>query len=438
MNNKHDQLAQLRNRAEAALKQVVVSPLTTPQNIDEVIHELQVYHVELELQLEDLQESYRVLDVIRQRYANLFDFAPVGYVVTDNQGIVLNANRTAGSMLRMERNLIERQPFANFITSDFQDHYHLCCRSVLNNRQAQNCEVQLHRSDGSIFHAQLDVETSNLDTGSLFISVTDISTIKQAEEALHRALEQEREINALRSRVLSIISHEFRTPLSIILAAVETLSHYADRLTPEEKEKRLKTIQNLIWYLNDMVQDAQSVNEIGDPPRLHLMTFDVLAFVHQLAQDIGFITTLGQKVLVAVHSTQETESVTWDANLSRRIIMNLLNNALKYSTKDVHCVVECEAEAITLRIQDHGIGITAEDQQHIFEPFYRGQNVEHKSGMGIGLFVVRQAVLAHGGSITCESKIDEGTTFIVKMPRHTPTATPGPVPKGYLNPQPKA
>jgi len=416
MDKKADKLAQLRSRAEAALKQAVSTPHISSQNIDEVVHELNVYHVELEIQLEDLQGAYQALAASQNKYANLFDFAPVGYVVTDMQGTVIKANLTASSVLGVERDTLEKTAFAEFITADFQDIYHLCRRAVLQTRLAQNCEVQLRRADGTIFHAQLSMDLPDQQADILQIAVTNTSVLKQVEETLRRLLAHEKKSNELRARVLSVIAHEFRTPLTVILSAVETLEQYGDRLSPEKKQKRYQSIRNFVWYLNDTVEDASSISELDDKPHLKPEKYDIFAFIEQITSDMRDLAKAGQQILLQFNASHDAEYVTWDQQLARRIIMNLLNNALNYSKESIHFYVECK-DTVLLRVEDRGIGISEEDQLHIFEAFFRGKNTDFIHGTGIGLFVVKRAVEAHGGTIRCESRLGEGSTFIVELPR---------------------
>ncbi|MDX2139150.1 MAG: PAS domain-containing sensor histidine kinase [Chloroflexota bacterium] len=428
MDKKEDKLAQLRSRAETALKQAIAAPHAVPQDIDEVLHELNVHQVELEIQLEDLQQSYRALEMAQKRYANLFDFAPVGYIVTDRQGIVVNANLTMSSMLGVERETLEKRAFAEFITKDFQDIYHLSRRAVLQTRRADSCEAQLQRADGTIFHAHLNTDLPDPLAETLRTAVTNVSIIKQSEEVLSRALAHEKEINELRTRVLSVISHEFRTPLTIILSAAETLEHYGDQLPGEERTKRYQTIRNFVWYLNDTVHDASSISAIDDQPSLKLKTFDVLDFIRQLTHDMGIMAKEGQTIQLETTSLNEIEMVTWDQNLARRIIVNLLNNALIYSKEPVQCRVECQEKGVRLRVEDRGIGISAEDQKYMYEAFFRGKNTNFVHGTGIGLFVVQRAVYAHGGTIHCASRLGEGTSFTVELPRQVSVLPPSAVP----------
>jgi PAS domain S-box-containing protein len=418
MNSKESKLALLRRRAEVALQQSLAAPHTHEQNLDEVIHELNVYHIELEIQLEDLQQSYRELETAQNRYANLFEFAPVGYIVTDRQGSVVNANLTASRMLGVKREALESETFGRFIMPEFQDVYHLCRRAVQQTHQAESCEAQIQSADETIFYAQLNMDLPDLQAETLRIAITNISTVKLVEEALKQALVHEKEVNELQTHVLSVIAHEFRTPLTIILSMVETLDHYGSQLPDDKKQQRYQTIRNLVWYLNDTVEDARSIGSMDDQPLdLKLEVFDIIAFVRQIAHDMELMAKEGQTILLETNSLKEVEPVTWDQNLIRRIIMNLLNNALIYSSEQVHCYLECLDDIVRLRVEDHGIGISEEDQHYIYDAFYRGKNTAFIRGMGIGLFVAKRAVEAHGGIIQCESNLGKGTVFTIELPR---------------------
>lgn len=424
MTTNKDKLAQLRSRAEAALKKVVDTAVPTHLGVDELMHELNVYHAELAIQLEDLQHAYQVLETAQRRYTSLFDFAPVGYLVTDRQGVVITANLTASTMLGVDRPILEKRAFAEFITPEFQDIYHLSRRSVLQSQRQQTTVVQLRWADGTVFHAQLDTDFPDHQAETLRTAITNISTIMQTKEALRRALAHEKQLNDLLSRMLSIIEHEFRTPLTIILSAVEMLERYGDRLTAEAKNQRYETIRNLVWHLNDTVADVRDISRLDDNSSLQRVTFDVLVFVRQIVHDMGSMAPDGQTIVLEVQAAHDRELVTWDQHLARCILMNLLNNALKYSQETVRCSLHCEDSLIRLSVADSGIGISEQDQQHIFQAFYRGQNTLESAGVGIGLYVVQRAVQAHAGTIRCESRLGEGTTFTVELPRHAPAENP--------------
>ncbi|MBW4438325.1 MAG: PAS domain-containing sensor histidine kinase [Pleurocapsa minor GSE-CHR-MK-17-07R] len=418
MITKHEKLAQLRTRAEAVLKQAVDAPPKTVQSIEEVAHELNVYHVELEIQLEDLQQSFRALEIAQERYTNLFDFAPVGYIVTDKLGVIQKANLTVSSMLSVRREDMEKANFAEFITVPSRDIYHLCRRAVMSSRQSHACEVQILRSDGSIFHAQLTIDLPDHASETLRTAVTNITTIKQAEESLRRALTHEQEVNDIRLRVLNVIAHEFRTPLTIMLASVDALERYGDRMTPEQKQHRYQTMRNFVWHMNDTVHDARSVGSDSEPMSFSPTTFKLLEYLRQLTRDVEVLEDSEKRVVLTMNSANETEMVTWDQHLLRRIVINLLHNALNYSKAAVDFKVSFEGDSVLLKFIDHGIGIAEADQQHMYDLFFRGHNAEFIPGMGIGMYIVKRAVNAHAGSISCESHLEQGTEFTVVLPRH--------------------
>jgi PAS domain S-box-containing protein len=420
MNIKQDRLKRLRQRAEDALKSMSNSPDLTTDDIDELVHELHVYHAELELQLEDLQQAYWQMETSQQQYARLFNFAPIGYITTDHHGVVVDANLTAVTMLGLENATLKNASFTDMLTSDSQDTYHLHRRTVTRDLHVHSCDVQVQRRDGTIFHAQLSTHRANPDTDMLHTAIIDMSAIKQTQEILKQALKHEQQVNQLRSRVLSVITHEFRTPLASMLSAVELLDRYGERMTEDKKQKRYSTIRNMIWYLTNVVQEIGSVQEFDEgSPRLRTSTFALIPFTNQLIADMVMLNEQQQQqVVLHTNSHDEGETVTWDQNLLRRILMNLIGNALKYSDDDIEFNISINEETVSFKIEDSGTGISEDDQEHIYTAFYRGSNTESIPGTGIGLYVVDQAVAAHGGSINCASVVGKGTTFTITLPRH--------------------
>jgi PAS domain S-box-containing protein len=417
MNTKQDTLTRLRKRAEAVLNGRAGIDGAKPEEFEETLHELSVYQAELEIQFEDLQHAYRLVEEAERQYADLFDFAPVGYVVTDANGVIVNANLTACAMLDVERGHIRNILFAEYLLPADQDIYHLHRRAVVNLGGSQICQVQIRRTNGEVFHAQLTTQQADQRTSTLRTVLTNVNALKQMEQAQQEALAHAKDISQLRGRLLTVLAHEFRTPLSVILSSAETLERYSDRLTDEKKSQRYRTIYNMVWYLNNMVQDIRSisVHEENDVPRL--AAFDIVLFLSQVVNDMRMMAKPEQMLLLEIHAPHETEMVTWDQQLIRRVLMNLMNNALAYSQSDVQCRLNCEADTIQIQIEDHGIGIPLSDKPHIFEAFFRGSNTVEGTGVGIGLYMVKGAVVAHGGAIRCESSPGVGTTFTLELPR---------------------
>ncbi|MGF1507403.1 MAG: ATP-binding protein [Anaerolineae bacterium] len=419
MPDEDNTLDQLRSRAERALSNKDdTSSHHDEQSIEDLLHEVNVYQVELEMQLEELRQANEELQATQQRYASLFDNAPVGYVVTNEQGVIRQANSTAAALLRVDS--LQGDTLAIYIDPASQDAYHLLKREALSASGPVDGEVRVRRKDDQTFHARLIIHRMN--NTELRTAIVDISPLKEAEESLQRSLAREKELNDLRERMLQVIAHEFRTPLTSIIVYSDLLERGSADLTEEVRSRRFQTIRNMAWYLNNLVDKVRSMHRLEEGlPELNLRTFELLAFVQPLVEDISVLNEEGQQVELEVICSESMVMVTWDQNLLRTILMNLIGNALKYSGAAVACKVECDGASVRFRITDEGAGISLKDQEHMYEAFYRGENARFIPGTGIGLYVVERAVAAHGGTIRCVSASDQGTTFIVELPQHAET-----------------
>ena len=422
---KEEKLQQLRQRAEHALNAMDITPDMSFSNIEDMVHELRVYYAELEIQLEDLRNANEQLTAARERYANLFNFAPVGYVVTDTHGKIQEMNLTAQVLFGIEIKIWQGRMLAELLHTDEREAYHVHMQTVLRTGDVRETDVKVYGADDTVFFARLTTQLHDNAERTLRTAVIDISAIKRAQEALERALAQQQEVNKLQKRVLSVIAHEFRTPLTVIISSVELLDRYADRMPEEKKAHRRRQIRNLAWYLNDIVGDIHAVETSGsDLPTLKPTTFDLLPYVQEIVNDIASLSEGEQRVVIETEGIPSPYPVTLDQSLLRRILTNLLSNAKKYSDGMVTCTIDTVDESVRFRVTDHGMGIPSEDLTHIYEPFYRGKNGEFQRGTGIGLYVAERAVTAHGGTIDCETQPGKGTTFTVMLPRHVSTPQP--------------
>ncbi len=256
--------------------------------------------------------------------------------------------------------------------------------------------------------------------------VRDITERKLSEsrrleaERLQIELEKERELGELKTRFVSMVSHEFRTPLAVIFLASSTLLMYPDKLSDERKTEKLKLIQSQIKRLEAILEDTLFItrHELGKL-KFTPAQIDLEMFSRELAQDVD---QLGQTGRIEVLADGSCGMVPVDTNLLRYILINLLSNALKYSPEDrtVRLDLSCADGRIVLRVEDQGIGIPEDDLRHLFEPFHRGRNVGQISGTGLGLTIVKRSVEAHGGTIQVESQEGQGTTVTVMLPIEGP------------------
>ncbi|MEQ8752306.1 MAG: HAMP domain-containing sensor histidine kinase [Coleofasciculus sp. G1-WW12-02] len=247
---------------------------------------------------------------------------------------------------------------------------------------------------------------------------------KQAEAEILHALAKEKQRGHLKSQVLSITSHEFRTPLTTILSTAELLEHY--QWTKAEQVEQLHLIQETVQQMLQLLENMQFVG-MADVAQLPFTPTPVE--LHDFCQRL--VTQIQQGLTIKHLTDDENQTYTlafvsqvtclpamMDEKLLRQILSNLLSNAIKYSPVGgtIRFNLACEGENACFEIQDQGIGIPLEDIPHLFDFFYRGKNVGAIAGTGLGLAIVKQCVDLHQGQITVTSEVGVGTTFTVRLP----------------------
>jgi PAS domain S-box-containing protein len=281
------------------------------------------------------------------------------------------------------------------------------------------CEMQLKRKNGELFWVELGgscIRDAEPDSGVIW-TFLDITGRKKSEAEIREALEQQRALNELRSRFVSMTSHEFRTPLAAIMSAEELLRHYGDRLPKAERDEILDSIATGVQRMSRMMDrvlllgkaDAGMLDFV--PQRIQLAPLCKQFVDEARAQQ----PEDRSEVKLSIDDGAEG---TYDEKLLRHIFSNLLSNALKYSPGggEVRFDVRREQTATVFEVSDRGIGIPPEEIAHLFESFHRASNVGAIQGTGLGLAIVKNAVEMHGGAIEVKSKLGEGTTFRVRLP----------------------
>jgi signal transduction histidine kinase len=240
-------------------------------------------------------------------------------------------------------------------------------------------------------------------------------------QILQEALLKEKELHHLKSRILAMASHEFSTPMSVIRLLIWKLQNFEDQLTKESRAKNFASIQSAIKDINWLLEEIKfiSCSDSGKFP-FHPEDVDVIAYCQQLVESLQDDEN-SRKCKIQFHSHGQCQKLRIDKKLLWHIVMNLVSNAVKYSydggTVDVD--LTCERQHLTLRISDHGIGIPNEYLENLFLPFLRAENVGHVKGLGMGLYIAKQAIEAHQGKVTVESEVNVGTKFTVVLPSAT-------------------
>ncbi len=242
----------------------------------------------------------------------------------------------------------------------------------------------------------------------------------QAEEEIRKALLKEQELNELKSRFISMASHEFRTPLSTILSSTELIKIYGHKFTEEKKEKHFDKITSAVKLMVNLLDDVLFIGkaEAGkiefNPTNINLQ-----AFCQEILEDLTLANNQHHSFVFESHG--DCDRVEMDQKLLRQMLTNLLSNAVKYSLQGgtIHLKLVCQQEQVIFHIKDEGIGIPDADRERLFEVFHRASNVGTIPGTGLGMAIIKKAVDLHQGSITFSSSVGKGTTFTVCLPTRT-------------------
>jgi PAS domain S-box-containing protein len=285
-----------------------------------------------------------------------------------------------------------------------------------------NAECQMRHRDGHLFWVELSgccVDPQDFDKGIIF-TYLDISKRKRAEADIQTALIQQKELNQMKSRFVSMTSHEFRTPLSTILSSTELLRHYSDRIGTEERDGLFDSIEMGVMRMTEMLDNMLIIGQ-ADAGRLQCSpaALDLDRFCHDMAVQAEAATeTTGVRPQLRLDIKIGDEPVEMDEKLLRHILGNLLSNALKYSPDGgvVDFSVRIEDSVAFFVVADQGIGIPAEELPKLFGTFHRATNVGNIPGTGLGLAIVVRSVEVHGGRIKAESELGRGARFTVTLP----------------------
>ena len=251
----------------------------------------------------------------------------------------------------------------------------------------------------------------------ILVVQTNITQLKKAEEGIRKALSKEKHLNELKSRFVSMASHEFRTPLTSVLSSASLLSKYINGSENEEKQhKHISRIKTSVHHLTTILNDFLSLDKLEEGKvDIHHSKFDISEFSIDVVEEMQEMAKRRQQIN---YYHKGEKQIHFDKQILKNILNNLISNAIKYSKENGEVIFSTEVNDTTLviTIKDNGIGIPEKEQQHLFERFFRAKNVVSIQGTGLGLNIVKKYVDIVKGSIKFESKIDKGTTFTVKLP----------------------
>ena len=381
----------------------------------------------------------------------LFLYATEGILITNDKGEILRVNPSAAKLFGYTENELVGKTVEVLIPKRFSKHTEH--REKYNEKprpRSMGAGMELYGSkkDGSEVPVEISLSPYSNNEGKFVVAfIIDITLRKQSEEKmknysadlekqvknrtlileeaidelektkkdLHNALDKERELNELKSRFVSMASHEFRTPLTTMMSSLSLVTKYGEQNDKENQSKHVSRIKNSINNLTDILNDFLSVSKLEEgkienmPEEINLKIF-----IGEIISEMQSMATENKK-LVQVHSGNEIASL--DKKLLKNVLFNLVSNAIKFSHENgiIEIISQVSDSAVSVSVKDNGIGISKEDQKHLFERFFRGHNATHIQGTGLGLNIVAKYAELLNGSVNVESKENEGTTITIMI-----------------------
>lgn len=246
-----------------------------------------------------------------------------------------------------------------------------------------------------------------------------LSELESSRQELSQLLQKEKELGDLKSKFVTMASHEFRTPLSTIHSSATLIRRYSNPEDADKREKHLKRIQGSVENMRDILEDFLSIGRIEEGKiRLNpeLLTPDELK--EEIVRLITEMQHLAKNGQVIQYDQAISQTVEVDLKMLRHVLTNLLSNAIKFSPDQSSIEVQCSEknDLLNISVRDHGIGISKEDQGRLFERFFRGENAANIQGTGLGLYLISRYMELAKGRIDWESTPGQGTTFFIQLP----------------------
>jgi PAS domain S-box-containing protein len=368
-----------------------------------------------------VQERTLALEEERRLFRQFVEAAPVATIITDVAGVIVLINQEGGKLFGYACDALIGQSIDRLIPDSLREIHarHRAAYLVQPTRHSVSAlELTAQRQDGAIFPVEIQLSyVRNTPAPLVMCQVIDISARKAAEATLRQALAQEQELGELRSRIVSMASHEFRTPLTAILASTETLTLYRNRMDDVQIAASLNRIRRQVDHMQGILEDVlQLARSQAGSVEFNPAPGDLAALCREITDEFESITAYQGRV--QCHCPAALPPMRFDLRLMRHVITNLISNALKYSATEQPVQVHLRQSQgqVVFQVNDAGIGIPADDIKHLFAPFHRAANVGAISGTGLGLSIVKQAVELHGGAITIDSQLGEGTKVTVTIP----------------------
>ncbi len=431
MNDRPSNLPPLRVAAEARLAHAPIPAPSRPT--EELLHELQVHQIELEMQNEALRQAQVELEESRDRYVDLYEFAPVGYLTLTAGGLIAGVNLTGATLLGVERRALIDRRFVSLVAHEDSDSWYRHFLRALRQGERTSCEVELRRGDGIPCHARLDIlrVAEDGEAPVVRVALTDIGERRQAEAARAAALAEAENLARLKNTFLANMSHKIRTPLNGVLnLALIGQRDSAAGSAAHATFSRLREVgRHLLAVVNDILDFSKieagklAVERVAID--LGSVIDDAVGFAAEKAHAKGLAFRLRKAADLPAGCLGDPLRLT-------QVLINLLDNAVKFTDRGgITLTVGRDGGQLLFEVVDTGIGMSAEQTDRLFNAFEQadGSTTRRFGGTGLGLAITERLTDLMGGSIRVDSMVGSGTRFEVRLPlaEAAPPARPVPI-----------
>jgi len=406
-----ERASELRKRAEKILAEDPQAVRTMPPpDIQKLIHELNVHQIELEMQNAELRRVQLELQESRNKYLNLYDFAPTGYFTLDRNSLIVDVNLAGSKLLRSEKHRLIGTQFTSSISPDSQDAFYFHYRELLKTGIEGNCELKMLKADGTPFHAQLISMAIPEKDGNISQCRTAVIDITERKKMQEQLIMQDRLASI--GQLVSGIAHELNNPLTGVIGFSELL---LKRELPDDIKKDLKIIndeaqrtarivKNLLTFARKQSQEKQpmDINE-------SIQTVLELRAHEQKVSNIKVNTRLAPDLPQIMGNSSQLQQVFFNIVINAEFFMS---EAHERGTMTI--TTERIGDSVRASLADDGPGISKESMSRLFSPFFTTKEVGQ--GTGLGLSICHGIITEHGGRIYAESELGKGATFIIELP----------------------
>lgn len=403
---------QLRKKAEEIIKLTSEKSSLNVDDVKKLIHELQVYQIELELQNNELKVNAEKIRKAENKFITLFNLAPVAYLLLDFKGIALDCNFKAAEILKRNKQYIVNKPIVSLIAGGRKDDFYSYLTAISEEKVSVKRVFPVFLPDKNV----VSVEFNSVEVhGEFILCVADDVTEREVNERLViNALEKANESDNLKSKFLNTISHEIRTPLNAIVGFSELLCR--ENLTSEKKTNYVEAIKEGSNKLISNIEDILLITRLQtEKSNLILDEINVKNFLFDIVDNYSN-RVIKKNNIVVCQFFDEINFIS-DRKILRNIFDRLLDNANKFTCNgSIEIGGSVQSGIIEIHIKDTGCGISSENQKKLFKPFTQFSENNFTEGLGLGLLIASEFIKLLDGTLTCESEVNKGSIFTLKIP----------------------